>query len=71
LFAFLQEAGTVRSPVEAAIRFALSRPEISTALIGISSPEQLEHAVESADRGPLPADTLARIHDTQGRFTKG
>jgi aryl-alcohol dehydrogenase-like predicted oxidoreductase len=67
-FAFLREAGTVRSPVEVAIRFALSRPEISTALVGISSPEQLEHAVESANRGPLPADTLARIHSVQARF---
>ena len=67
-FAFLQEAGIVRSPVEAAIRFALSRPEISTALVGISSPEQLEHAVESANRGPLPPDILTRIHEAQRRF---
>jgi aryl-alcohol dehydrogenase-like predicted oxidoreductase len=70
-FAFLRDGGTVRSPVEAAIRFVLSRPEVSTALVGISSPEQLEHAVESANRGPLPADVLARIHDVQARFAKG
>jgi aryl-alcohol dehydrogenase-like predicted oxidoreductase len=70
-FAFLRDAGIVRSPVEAAIRFVLSRPEVSTALVGISSPEQLEHAVESASRGPLPADARAHIHDVQARFAKG
>ena len=69
-FAFLRDAGLVRSPVEAAIRFALSRPEISTALVGISSPEQLEHAVESANRGPLPPDILTRIHEAQRRFAR-
>jgi aryl-alcohol dehydrogenase-like predicted oxidoreductase len=70
-FALLRDSGMVRSLVEAAIRFVLSRPEVSTALVGISSPEQLEHAVESANRGPLPADALARIHDVQARFAKG
>lgn len=67
-FAFLREAGGVRSAVESAIRFVLSRPEISTALVGISSPEQLEHAVESASRGPFSADILARIHEAQLGF---
>jgi aryl-alcohol dehydrogenase-like predicted oxidoreductase len=70
-FAFLRDGGVVRSLVEAAIRFVLSRPEVSTALVGISSPEQLEHAVESANRGPLPADALARIRDVQARFARG
>jgi len=70
-FAFLRDGGVVRSPVEAAIRFALSRPEVSTALVGISDLEQLEHAVESANRGPLPADALARIQDAQARFARG
>jgi len=61
-FAFLVENGTVSSLVEAAIRFAISKPEISTALVGISSLEQLEHAVECANRGPLPAEALGRLH---------
>ena len=61
-FAFLVEDGTVSSLVEAAIRFAISKPEISTALVGISSLEQLEHAVECANRGPLPPEALARLH---------
>ncbi len=60
-FAFLVEEGIVGSLVEAAIRFALSKPELSTALAGISSLEQLEHAVACANRGPLPAEALDRL----------
>ena len=60
--AFLVKDGTVADLVEAAIRFAISKPEISTALVGISSLEQLEHAVACANRGPLPAEALGRLH---------
>lgn len=59
--AFLVEDGTVGSLVEAAIRFALSKPEVSTAMLGISSLEQLEHAVACASHGPLPAEALRRL----------
>ncbi len=59
--AFLVEDGIVGNLVEAAIRFALSKSEISTTLIGISSLEQLEHAVACAHRGPLPPEALARL----------
>ncbi len=62
-FAFLVEDGTVGNLVEAAIRFALSKSEISTTLIGISSLEQLEHAVACANRGPLSAEALARLQE--------
>ncbi len=61
-FAFLAEEGIAGSPVEAAIRFVLSKPELSTALIGVSSLEQLEQAATHANRGPLPADVLDRLH---------
>jgi aryl-alcohol dehydrogenase-like predicted oxidoreductase len=60
--AFLVKDGTVGDLVEAAIRFVISKPEISTALVGISSLEQLEHAVACANRGPLPAEALGRLH---------
>jgi aryl-alcohol dehydrogenase-like predicted oxidoreductase len=60
--AFLVKDGTVADLVEAAIRFAISKPEISTALVGISSLEQLERAVACANRGPLPAEALGRLH---------
>jgi L-galactose dehydrogenase/L-glyceraldehyde 3-phosphate reductase len=60
-FAYLIEDGTVGSLVEAAIRFTVSKPEVSTALVGISSPEQLERAVDYANRGPLSPEALERI----------
>jgi aryl-alcohol dehydrogenase-like predicted oxidoreductase len=69
-FAFLVQEGIVSNLVEAAIRFVISKPEISTALVGISSLEQLEHAVACANRGPLPAEALRRIHDLQSQVAK-
>jgi aryl-alcohol dehydrogenase-like predicted oxidoreductase len=57
----LVEAGHVASLTEAAIRFAITRPEIATALIGTASVEQLETAIAAAERGPLPPEALARI----------
>ncbi len=59
-FRFLVEDGTAGSLVEAAIRFAISKPEISTAMVGTSDLEQIERAVAAADRGPLPAEALDR-----------
>jgi aryl-alcohol dehydrogenase-like predicted oxidoreductase len=61
-FDFLIADGTVDSLVEAAIRFALSKPEISVTLVGTSSLEQLDHAVAAANRGPLPSAALDRLH---------
>jgi len=69
-FAFLVQEGIVSNLVEAAIRFVISKSEISTALVGISSLEQLEHAVACANRDPLPADALRRIHDIQSQVAK-
>jgi aryl-alcohol dehydrogenase-like predicted oxidoreductase len=66
-FAFLVEEGTVRNLVEASIRFVISTPELSTALVGISSLEQLERAVEYANQGPLPAEVLGRIRTIQAQ----
>lgn len=60
-FSFLIDEGVVDSLVEAAIRFVISHPGVSTALLGISSREQLEQAVQYVKRGPLPAEVLQRI----------
>ncbi len=49
---------------ELAIRFALSRAEIASALVGISSIEQVEAAVRAAEAGPLPGDVVQRIVQT-------
>jgi aryl-alcohol dehydrogenase-like predicted oxidoreductase len=52
---------------EIALRFALSRPEITAALIGFSSVAQVEAAAASARKGPLPAPLLARVEAWRGR----
>jgi len=52
-FQSLVSDGHVENLVEAAVRFVLSKKEVSTALIGISTLEQLEAAVRYAERGPL------------------
>jgi aryl-alcohol dehydrogenase-like predicted oxidoreductase len=49
------------SLAEMAIRFALSQPGIATALVGISSVDQVEFAARAAEAGPLPFDVADRI----------
>ena len=56
---WLVAGGHVENLVEAAIRFVLSKPQVSTALVGISNLEQLEAAVAYANRGPLAAEVVA------------
>jgi len=63
-FTFLVEDGVVSNLVEAAVRFAVSKPGVSTVLVGISSRDQLEQAVKYVERGPLPADALGHIRAT-------
>jgi aryl-alcohol dehydrogenase-like predicted oxidoreductase len=60
-YVFLVEKGVVSNLVEAAVRFVVSKPGVSTALIGISSLDQLEKAVQYVERGPLPGDALEHI----------
>jgi aryl-alcohol dehydrogenase-like predicted oxidoreductase len=62
-FGDLIARGVAGSLVEAAIRFAISKPEVSTAMVGTSSLDQLEQAVAAANRGPLAADELARLRE--------
>jgi aryl-alcohol dehydrogenase-like predicted oxidoreductase len=63
-YSFLVEEGMVSNLVEAAVRFVVSNENVSTALLGISSLDQLEHAVKYVERGPLPAETLVKIRTT-------
>lgn len=60
-YSFLVEEGMVSNLVEAAVRFVVSKANVSTALLGISSLDQLEQAVKYVERGPLPLETLAKI----------
>jgi aryl-alcohol dehydrogenase-like predicted oxidoreductase len=68
-FSFLVEEGYAGSLVEAAIRFALAKAEISTVLVGISSLEQLEQAAAYANKGPLPSRALERLREAWAAFT--
>jgi L-galactose dehydrogenase/L-glyceraldehyde 3-phosphate reductase len=57
----------LEGPVEFAVRFTLSKPGISTVLVGLSSEEQLEDALRWAERGPLPAEAVGRLLSLRGR----
>jgi L-galactose dehydrogenase/L-glyceraldehyde 3-phosphate reductase len=60
-YTFLVKDGVVSNLVEAAVRLAISQSGVSTALLGISSRDQLEQAVKDVERGPLSVDTLEHI----------
>jgi aryl-alcohol dehydrogenase-like predicted oxidoreductase len=53
----------LEGPVELAIRFGLSKPGVSTVLVGYSDLSQLEDAIRFAERGPLSADVVERVVD--------
>jgi L-galactose dehydrogenase/L-glyceraldehyde 3-phosphate reductase len=56
----LREAG-LESRYELAFRFGLSKPGVSTVLVGFSSMEQLEAAIRWAERGALRADVIQAV----------
>ena len=61
--ASLAAAWGLESTVELAVRFALAKPGVSTVLVGYSDLQQLDDAIRWAERGPLPADAVARVID--------
>ncbi|WP_020469054.1 aldo/keto reductase [Zavarzinella formosa] len=48
--------------VEACIRFVITNPDISTALIGAKTATQIEESVTAAAKGPLALDLLSEIN---------
>ena len=68
-FRFLEREGYVGSLVEASLRFALGNAGVSSVLVGYSSLEHLEQAVEYAAKGPLPPEAMARLPEVWGGFT--
>ena len=62
-FRFLQNDGHVENLVEASLRFALSNAGVSSVLVGYSSLEHLEQAIEYATRGPLPQEAMDQLVD--------
>ena len=69
-FGFLVNDGYVDSLIEAAIRFAIGKTGVSTALVGISTMEQLEQAAEFTNRGPLPTEALDRLPEVWASLTE-
>ena len=69
-FRFLQQEGYVDNMVEASLRFALSNAGVSSVLVGYSSLDHLEQAVEYAAKGPLPPEALTRTRDVWAGFTR-
>ena len=67
-FRYLISEGWVESIGEAAIRFVLSRREISTLPIGFSSLEHLNQALDIVEKGPLPEEALNRLIDIWQEF---
>ena len=46
---------------EAAVRFAVHHPRVSSSIIGFGSPEEVANAVRWAAHGPLPDELIASL----------
>ena len=57
----LVKDGFAASLTEAATRFALSHPAMSTILVGMAMPQQFEDALAAVQKGPLPPAALERL----------
>ncbi|MBI4790751.1 MAG: aldo/keto reductase [Chloroflexi bacterium] len=53
--------GDVESLPEAALRFCLSEPVVSTVIVGMRQPEHAAMNVKASDKGPLPTEDLERL----------
>src|SRR5258708_7663874 len=60
--------GHAGSVVEAALRFAITGPALSTVLIGCSDLAQLDYAAAAVHRGPLPTAPLASLREIWATF---
>ncbi len=67
-FGEVVKRGFAQSLVEASIRYVLSNRDLTTTLVGLSTLEQLDHAGQSAKKGPLPAEALKLISTIQQGF---
>jgi len=61
--------GDVRSLPQAALRFVLMHPGVSTALVGFSDADQIREAASAAEHGPLPRAHMERLRELWGRST--
>ncbi len=47
---------------EAALRFCLSHPAVSTIIAGMRKPQHAQENIKASDKGPLPAADLTKLH---------
>jgi aryl-alcohol dehydrogenase-like predicted oxidoreductase len=59
--AIRQVAGSSRSAAEVAGRFVLHHPAVTSAVLGIRTPEHLAEALQLADSGPLAETAMASL----------
>ena len=52
---------------ELALRFILSEPAVSTVIVGMRTPAHVEENLAVSDKGPLPADLLAKLRPHRWR----
>jgi L-galactose dehydrogenase/L-glyceraldehyde 3-phosphate reductase len=64
----LVQEGFATTLAEAATRFVISHPGISTVLIGLAALDQFEQALAAIEKGPLPQAALARLMELQRSF---
>jgi aryl-alcohol dehydrogenase-like predicted oxidoreductase len=57
----LVREGFAASLTEAATRFAISQPAVSTILVGMATPQEFEDSLAAVLKGPLPAVALERL----------
>ena len=60
--AFLADHGLESLP-QAAMRFALMKPEVGTVLVGFSNNAQIDEAVSCSGAGPLPEGAMAGLRE--------
>ncbi len=65
----LVKEGYADSLTEAAIRFTISHPAVSTILVGMATPQQFEDALAAVEKGPLAEAALDRLSALQRAFT--
>jgi aryl-alcohol dehydrogenase-like predicted oxidoreductase len=67
-FSFLIEE-PVKTPAEAALRFALSNEDVSTVLVGMQNADQVAENVRVAEMEPLNVEQLQRVAETYDSFS--
>ena len=58
---WLMSEGHAENLAEAAIRYVLSHPAVSTAIVGMRNPKHAVANCKAIDKGPLPADVMKRL----------